>query len=135
MTPRADGVVGFENRALFVNKVTDTLGESSFHVVTRTVGETHCAVSIAEEKEGKTILLRERGILGNRVKADSEHFYIARAKLFDLVAEPAAFRCSARGVSFWIKPQQHFFSAEIREREGFAFMRLYCEMWSWCTDG
>ncbi len=63
MTTRAHRVVGFQNVALFVDQIANAFGESGFGIVTGTVGQTQRAVGIAEQEEGKTILLREGGIL------------------------------------------------------------------------
>lgn len=130
MTARTDRFIGFDDRALFIDQVTDAFCESGFGVVTRAVREANCSCSIAEQDERKTILLGECGILSDRIEADAENLDVVGAKLVDLVAEPATFSRSARGIGFWIKPQQDFFAVKTGEREVFAFMRLYREIGS-----
>ena len=81
------------------------------------------------------MLLGECRILSGGIEADAQDLDIPRTKLLNLVAEPATFCRSTRGVGLWIEPQQHFFPAEICEREVFPFVCLYGELWSWGTDG
>lgn len=130
MIQRAHRIVRLQNLPILVNQVADASCIAGCGVITGAVGKTHGAVGVAEQREGKSELLRKRGIFGYRVKADAKNFYVARAKLIDLIAEPATFSRSPWGVGLGIKPQQYFLALELSEGKGFALMRLYGEVWS-----
>jgi hypothetical protein len=110
MVPRVDCIIGFEDLTLFIDEVTDAPRIPGFGVVTRTIGETYSSGSIAEQRKGEIKFLSEGGVLGDRVKADAKNFNVACVKVVDLVAEPATFSGSSRGVGFGVKPQQYFLS-------------------------
>jgi hypothetical protein len=48
MAARADRLVGFDDSALLVDQVTDTLRESGLGIVTRAVSEADRAIGVAE---------------------------------------------------------------------------------------
>jgi hypothetical protein len=123
MTAGVHRVVGFEDFPLFVDEVTDTLGIAGLHVITRSVCEPYCTLRIAEKKKGELELLRERRILFDSIKTDSEDFHVLSAKVSNLVAEPTTLGGSARGVRLGIEPQQNFFPSAIRQRNFLPLMR------------
>ena len=105
MAARAHRVVGFEDFPLFVDKVADASGIACLGIVAGAIGKAHGSGGIAEQGEREAELLREGGVLCYSVKTHSQYFHVLRAKIGNLVAEPAAFGRSPGGVRFGIKPQ------------------------------
>lgn len=101
-------IVGFCDLALLVNDVTDPFGIASLGVIARAVGEADGTGGVAEKRIGKLIFLGEGRVVGHRVETHAQDFDVASMEFVDLVAEPAAFRRSARGVGFGVKPEEHF---------------------------
>jgi len=104
MVAGTDGIVGFLDPALFVNHVTDPFGITSVGILARAVGKPDGACGVAEERVRKLIFLRKGSVLCHRIETDAQDFDVPSSKFVDLVAEPAAFRRSARGIGFGVKP-------------------------------
>lgn len=128
MAPGANRVIGFEDLGVFVNQIANSSRIASLGVVAGAIGQAQFSGGVAEQQEGEVILTRERRVIRDGIKAHAQHFDVARTKLIDLVAEPAAFGCSPGRVGFGIEPQHRFLPFEIAKREGFSFMRLHGEM-------
>ena len=92
---------------MFINQVADPSRIPGFGVIAGAIGEAEAPLGIAQEQKRKIIFARKRGVFGYGVKTDSKNLNIAGAELVYLVAEPAAFRRSARRVGFWVEPQEH----------------------------
>ena len=89
---------------MLVNEIADTLGVASLHVSAGAVGESQGPAGVTQERKRKAEFLREGGILWYGVKTHSQNFHVARAELGNLVAEPATFGGSPRGISFGVEP-------------------------------
>ncbi len=104
MAPGRDRLVGLEDLSLFVDEVTDPFSVTGLGIVAGAIGEADRAGGVTQEGEGKAEFLRESGVFRHRIETHSEYFYILRTKIGNLVAEPAAFSSSTRGVRFGVKP-------------------------------
>ena len=104
MAARTDGIVRFLNLALFVNQVADALGVASGGSIARAVCKSNCTSGVAEERVRKLIFPRKGSVLGHRIETDAQDFDAPSSEFVDLVAEPAAFRRSARSIGLGIKP-------------------------------
>ena len=104
MAAGTDGIVSFLDLPLFINHVTDSFSIASVGIIARAIGKSDGAGRVAEERIRKLIFLRKGSIFGHRIETDSQDFDVPSAEFVDLVAEPAAFRRSAGGVGFGIKP-------------------------------
>jgi hypothetical protein len=127
-------IVGFCDFALLVNDVTDPFGVARLGVIARAVGEADGTGGVAEKRIGELIFLGKGRVVGHRVETHAQDFDVATMEFVDLVAEPAAFRRSARGVGFGVKPEEHFLPSQTRESQGVAFVRRAGEIWSWVAN-
>ena len=104
MATGANGIVGFFDLALFINYVTDPLGIASVGILARAVGEPDGTCGVTEERVRKLVFLCKGSVFSHRIETDAQDFDVPSTEFVDLVAEPAAFRRSARSVGFGIKP-------------------------------
>jgi len=104
MATRTDGIVGFLDPALFINHVTDPFGVASVGSIACAVCKSNCACGVAEERIRQLIFLRKGSVLGHRIETDAQDFDVPSSEFVDVVAEPAAFRRSPRGIGFGVKP-------------------------------
>ena len=95
---------------MLINQIADPSRIAGFGVIAGAIGEAEAPLGIAQERKRKIKFTRKRSVLGYRVKTDSKNLNIPGAELVYLVAEPAAFRRSARRVGLWVEPQKHFFA-------------------------
>ena len=89
---------------MFVDEVADAPRVARLSIIAGAIGEAERARSVTQQRKGKAELLCESCIFRYGVETHSEYFDILGAKISNLVAEPAAFGGSPRGVGFGIKP-------------------------------
>jgi len=123
MVARIDLVVDSRDAAVLVDQNTDAAGVPSLIVGTRTVGNSHAAIGIAEQGEGKLVLIGELGVLLDVVEADTEDLDIILFEVGNLIAEPATLDRSAGGIGLRIEPENDLAAAQFRERDPLALMR------------
>ena len=104
MATGSDRSVGLDDLSLFVDEVAEAFGVAGLGLVAGAIGKADRASGVTQEGKGEAELLREGGIFCHRIKTHSEYFYVLRAKVGNLVAEPAAFGGSTRGICFGVKP-------------------------------
>lgn len=104
MTAGAHRIVGLEDLSLFVDEVTDAFSVAGLGAVTGTIGKADRASGVTQQGKGKAELLREGGIFCHCIETHSEYFYVLGVKVGNLVAEPATFGGSTRGVRFRVEP-------------------------------
>lgn len=108
-----DTIVETRDFARFVDQHTDAFGVAIRRTPAGAASQPELATRIANQGKTKRKLLRERRILLNRVETRAEYRDIQPVEVDFLVAEPATFDRSARGVGFGIEPNQHLASPEI----------------------
>lgn len=104
MFARVHLVVHARDPALFVDKETHALGPFRFRIVTSPVRESDAAIAVAEQWKRERILVCKFGVRGDVIEAGAENLDLIFIVVVLMVAEPAAFRRSARGVGRRIKP-------------------------------
>jgi hypothetical protein len=122
MVARIYPVVDSRDIAVLVNQNTDPAGVTRLFIGTRAICDSHAAIGIAQQWKGKIVLLGERSILFNVVKADAKDLDIILIEVADLIAEPATLDRSARGIGLRIEPENNLASAQFRERNTLALM-------------
>lgn len=120
--------VGLEDRPVPPDHVSDPLLGGGVRVIHRVIGDADLPVLVAQEQEGKGLLLGEGSLLGYGIVADPQDLDAALLEGGVVVAEPATLDRSARGVSFGVEPDQNFLAAEALQRNGFALVRLEAEI-------
>lgn len=126
--------VYLRDRAVLVDQVTDAIRVAGLRIVTGAVGETDLAVGVTQQRKGKVEFPSERGILFDRVEARAEDLDVESLELVLLIAEPATFNRSTRGISLWVEPQQHFAPAQAGQRERVTFVGGHREVRSRVTN-
>ena len=123
MVARIDLIVHARNQALLVDEEAHAPGPFRLRIVTRSVRDSDVAIAVAEQRKRERIFVCERGVRGDIVEARAENLDLVFVVVVLMIAEPATFGRSARGVGGRIKPQQHFSSAQVRERNRAAVVR------------
>ncbi len=118
MLGRRDLRVSLQDHTVRSDEVRDSTWMSGISVGGRAIGDPDLAGGVAQQREGKRALLRERLILGQSVETDSEDFCLLRFELADAVAEPATLNRSARRVGLGIKPEQEALSGVVGKLDG-----------------
>jgi hypothetical protein len=122
MVARIDLVVDARDVAVLVDQNTDAAGVACLIIGTRAVCDSHAVIGIAEQWEGKLVLIGELGIPFNVVEADTQDLDIILIEIGDLIAEPATLDRSAGGIGLRIEPQNNLAAAQFREGDTLAFM-------------
>lgn len=128
MIARINAVINTGNFAGFIDQDTDTGSVSSFRVIACPVRHPDFAIGVAEQGEIVVILFGKCGVVFDRIKTGAQNYNVALGKVALLVAEPAPFDGSARGVRFGIEPQQDFSPAQLIERKIRAFMCFHSKI-------
>jgi hypothetical protein len=122
MVARIDLIVDARDVAVLVDQNADAIGVTCLIIGTRAVCDSHAAIGIAEQGEGKLVLIGELGIPFNVVEADTQDLDIILIEVGDLIAEPATLDRSAGGIGLRIEPENNLAAAQFRERNTLAFM-------------
>ena len=80
------------------------------------------------------MLLGERGILLDIVKADAQNLDIVLLEISNLITKPAALGGTARSVRFRVEPQQHLAAAQFCERNLLARVSHQCKVRRWFAN-
>jgi len=104
VTAGAYRIVGFEDFSLFVDEIADTFSVASLGIVAGAISNAERTSGVTQEEKRKAKLLRKGSVLRYCIETHSEYFDVLRAKVGNLVAEPATLGGSTRGVGFGIKP-------------------------------
>ncbi len=104
MATGSDRIVGPDDLSLFVDEVAEAFSVAGLDVVAGAIGKADRASGVTQKREGEAELLREGGILCHCIETHSEYFYLLGTKIGNLVAEPATFGGSTRGICFGVKP-------------------------------
>ena len=118
MLGRRDLRVSLQDHTVRSDQVRDSTWMPGISVGGRAIGDPDLAGGVAQQREGKRALLRERLILGQGVKTDAEDFCLLSFELADAVAEPATLNRSARRVGLGIKPEQEALSRVVGKLDG-----------------
>jgi hypothetical protein len=110
----------FRDLAVLVDHVRDAAGVLVFGRVGGPVGEADLVIGVAEEREGVVVLLREVGVLFDRVEADADDAGVLLFVLFGEVPEPGTFSRSTACVGLRIEPEHHLLPAEIAQLHAIA---------------
>lgn len=125
--------VDLENLSVGSDDVADALRGAGVLAVARPVREPNLACRIAEQWEVVMKLLGERAVLFLRVEADSKDLRVLRLELPGVVAEPATFFRSARGIGLGVEPEDDDLSQVILEADEVPPVVLHLELGSFCT--
>lgn len=120
MASRIDVRVGFLHDTVGADPVADALRAPRFFVLARVVGHPDGTRRVAEQREVEVELLRERPVRLGGIEADPEDLNVLVRVLLDLVAEPATFLRSPRGVGFRVEPENDVLTREVRKSHGVA---------------
>jgi len=120
--------IGGGDLALLVDQVADAARVAGFGVGAGPVCKTELAVNVTQQFEWKIEFLREGGVGLDAVEADAQDHDIMLFEIGILVAEPAAFDRSARGVGLGIEPEQYFMTAKRREAHRLSVVALHGEI-------
>lgn len=123
MVSRIDLVVDARDLALLIDQETHPRRPLRFGVSACAIGDCDFAVAVAEQLEFEAVLIRECGVGRGIVEARAEDRDVVFVVVGLMVAEPAAFGGSARGVGRRIKPEQNFSSAQVRQAHFRAVVR------------
>jgi hypothetical protein len=123
MLARVHLVVHARDPALLVDEKAHALRPLRFRIIAGAVSQREATINVAKQWEREVILLRKRGVRLDAVEAGAENLNFIFVVVVLMVAEPATFCRSARGVSRRIEPQQHFASAQSGKRNRLAIMR------------
>ena len=80
------------------------LGIARLEIVTGAIGGGGLAPRVAQELEAEAVFGRKGGVLGRGVEARAEDYDAVVVEVLLMVAEPAPFKRSARGVGLGKKP-------------------------------
>jgi hypothetical protein len=116
------------DRTALVDQVADAVREARLRVRHSAVRETDRAVGVAQQGIRERELLREGGVLLDTVEAGAEDLDIETVEISDLVAEPATFDRSTRGVGLRVEPQQDLVTAQAGQGQRLVFVRLHREV-------
>ena len=114
---RVDFLVSDENVAVGTDQIGDAPGIAGIRGIRGSVGQTHGARRVAEEREGKGELAGEGVVFFLRIETDTEDLAVAFVELTDSITESVAFDRSARCVGFGVKPEKDVRARKIRERD------------------
>lgn len=120
-----------DNNAVLIDEIGDATGKAR---CPSTIGLTQDMVGITEERKGKARFLGKRFVRGHRIKAGPKDLHITLCKGVMEVTEPVPFRCSAASIGFGIKPQHHFFAAQVCQAHGRTIMRGDSKIRCWCSN-
>jgi CO dehydrogenase/acetyl-CoA synthase gamma subunit (corrinoid Fe-S protein) len=71
-------------------------------------------IFVGQENEGQLLFSFKFGLIFNSVRADSNHNYVSRLILLEVITDSLGLDCSAAGQSFGEKVKDHTFPPEIR---------------------
>jgi hypothetical protein len=112
MFRRADLRIRHRDLALPIDQIAYPAGVRGGRIGAGAVRNPNFALSIGQQPEREIEFFCECGIGIDRVEADTKNLDAALFEIAILVAEPATFASSARGVRFWVKPQQNFVTTQ-----------------------
>lgn len=115
MVARVDAVVDARDFARFVDQEADAAGIARLGIVACAIGHPERSIGVAQQWEVEGVLFREGGVVFDAVEARAEDGDMVLLEIVLLVAEPAAFGGSARGVGLGIEPEQHLLPTQARE--------------------
>ncbi len=104
MISRVHLIVNARDASLLIDKEADPVGPLCVRIGACAVSDRHFAVGVAEQRKFEIILAGERRVGFDAVEARAENLDIVFVEIALLVAEPAAFDGSARGVGHGIEP-------------------------------
>ena len=113
--------------SLGIDDVSDPAGVLGFRIVGRPVGDPDLALHVAEKRELILELLRESGVVLDRVEGRAEDLGVLLLEFRVEVAEPATLEGSAGGIGLWIEPENHGLPPVVRERPRRAGVILHGE--------
>lgn len=128
MVARIDLVVHARDLAVLVDQKTHSLGPPRVGIARCAERGRELAVGVAEQLEAEAELFRKRGVLLDRIEARAEDHDFIVVEVALLVAEPATFDGSARGVGLGKEPDQNFTSAQTRKRKRSSLVRHHGEI-------
>jgi hypothetical protein len=120
--------------ALLVDQIADAIGVAGFRIIAGAIRDADLTVGVAQQREGKVEFLGEGGIVLNRVEAGAQNDGVEGVEIGLLIAEPATFNRSTRGIGFRVEPEQHLLAAQVRQRQGRALVRLHSEVRGGVSD-
>lgn len=107
--------IGLQDVSIFPNDISDPLGVPIARRVARPVGQPNFSVRVAQQRKRELELLREGGILFDRVEADAEDLNILGVIVLDSITESFAFVGSTGRIGLGIKPQDDFSPGEVTQ--------------------
>jgi hypothetical protein len=132
---RGDLRVGVRDLPIGTDDVADPLGELARRRLGRPVGDSDLAIDVAEQGEREPLLLREDGVLLDRVEGGAQDLGVLLLELGVVVAEPATLLRSPGGAGLRIEPENEILPAVVREPAGHAVLVLDSELRSLVSDG
>ena len=120
MCASVDLWIGLPHVSIRADQVADPLCMRRALVVASSIGQTDRAVRIAEKRKVETELLHERPVLVHRIEANAEDIDVPVVELLVVVAEPATFARSPRGVSLGVEPEDDVLALVVAQAHGLA---------------
>jgi len=123
MVSGIDPLVRPRDLSLFVDEKAHSIWPGRLGVPASTVCKCERSIDVAEQRKLEGIFRRERGVRFHAVEAGAEDLDVVFIVVVLMVAEPATFGRSARGVCCGVKPQQHLPTPQIGQCYGPAVVR------------
>ena len=112
--------IGLVHVSIRANQVADPLGVRCALVVASSIGQTDRSVGIAKKREVEAELIHKRPVLIHRVEAHAEDVDVLVVELLVVVAEPATFARSPRGVGLGVEPEDDVLALVVAQAHGLA---------------
>ena len=112
--------VGRPHVSIRADEVAHPLSVRRALVVASSIGQTDRAVGIAKKREVETELLHERPVLVHAIEAHAEDVDVLVVELLVVVAEPATFARSPRGVGLGVEPEDDVLALVVAQAHGLA---------------
>jgi len=103
--------IGRLHPALLIDQIADAIGVSGLGIGAGAVREAEPAIDIAQQFVGEIEFLGECRVRIDTVEAYAENHDAILLEIGMVVAEPATFDRSARGIGLGVEPEQHLAAA------------------------
>ena len=111
VVPWIDGLVNARDFTRLINQDADALGIASRRIGAGAVCESEGPLGVAQQRKIKIVLLGESVVLLNAIEAGAKNRNVVLIESGFLIAEPATFDRSARGIGLGVEPEQNFLAA------------------------